>query len=105
MIRQLTRTRHFDLLARIYEALPGLHPGTRLVSVLAPILELLGETGSLEHDAALAQLQDEVGRLRAMVSGKPLRYKVADAINQQVKRLPFLHRALKAPLFVRRPRS
>ncbi len=104
MIRQLTRTRHFDLLARIYESLPEIHRGTRLASVLAPILELLDETGGLTHDEALAQLQDEVGQLRSLVMGKPLRYKVVDALNQQVKRLPFLHRALKAPLSTRGPK-
>src|SRR6266851_9389620 len=77
---------------------------TRLASVLAPILELLDETGGLTHDEALAQLQDEVGQLRSLVMGKPLRYKVVDALNQQVKRLPFLHRALKAPLSTRGPK-
>jgi len=78
---------------------------TRLASVLAPILELLDETGSLTHDAALAQLQDEVGQLRGLVTGRSLRYKVVDALNRQVKRLPFLHRALKAPFSTRGPRN
>jgi glycosyltransferase involved in cell wall biosynthesis len=98
MIRQMTRTRHFDLLARMYEALPSLHPGTRLVSVLAPIIELLGEEGGLAHDAALAQLQHEIGDLRGRMAGMPLRYKMADALNHRLKRLPFVHRILKSRL-------
>ena len=83
MISGVDRGRHFLLISRLLENLPlPLHPGTRLFGLIVPAAEV-------ETDG---------------VGGRPMRYRMADGINSALKRVPGLHRALKA-IIRRRPDS
>ncbi len=81
MISGVDRARHYLLLSRLLGNLAHpLHPGTRLFALLVPAAE------------------------RERGGGWPGRYRLADAINEVVKRVPSVHRLLKT-LVVRARRS
>ncbi|HKC60333.1 MAG TPA: glycosyl transferase family 2, partial [Myxococcales bacterium] len=78
MISEVTAERHLQLLARILESLPApLPPSVRPWATLA---------------ATLTELRQK----NAAIAARPLRYRVADALNKAVKKMPLVHPLLKA---------
>lgn len=89
MIDGLTRVRHLELLAKIYELLPRPLPASaHLFACLVPVM-----AATLE----IAELRGEPASLLLPPSPlQPMRYRVADAINDAFKKVPLVHRAFKA---------
>jgi Glycosyl transferase family 2 len=86
MISEVTAERHLQLLARILESLPA--PLPRSVRPWATLAATLAELR--QKDAAIETVRQAVGEAR------PLRYRVADALNTAVKKVPLVHPFLKA---------
>lgn len=84
MIKGVSRARHYELLARMYEGYPSpLPPSVRQFAMLGPSAAL---------DAAL---EAERATLAAITGEPPLRHQVVDALNAALKSTPLLHPVLK----------